>query len=1189
MLKRPTPFDNEDEILRQQDEFFKQSAENKIKPAAVVANSNEKEKKEIKQGEIKTDQNYAEDNVQNQIANTFEAIPTDMKINQVIEKQEQTKRQPVFNFDSRGFPKAVRRDPNIKPTRVSIFAQHIKRLKRESNDNQSESCNMDISETSLVVKEKNQSDTVGAIKFSNSKSICNEKELVISKFREASIQNSNILTSADKKSIHDENINKLKSMTEEEILSERERLLSSLDPALIQYLRSRKTTKPEENESRNPTIQTQNAAAESIDLDELEAPKEMLSKPESAGWINFNRFEASKLAWMKNITVPDLKKTSGFEARFDFDGYLLPYSVAQIDESNRHLYHHGDEPDRPGYTLQELLLLTRSNVVQQKVIALNTLANILSLDQTGIYDSVIDIPIEQVFFVIRFCLDDNTPSVLNSAIKALRNLVYYQIDDTCLDNLMSFGVGLVQPILAVDETKEDDNTVNDQQLAETNVIKCLIRTDILIRIRYIINIVKPPLETILYCIDILTRMARDSEFIINKILHCDGLLQNLTNYFLPHLSEISVNNENPGYNMPLPQTIKLIRILSSRSRTLADIILKRYGTLEIITSYLYEEYFSQNANGMKLQVECFHYWTLLLHYGLASDAFRQHEHLFLKYLDYHFKNTDNILSTTLIRQNHVSALLLLISKAVEKEHNLFSNIISECFLKWMNQYGTFEQFKCGHSQITSSILYCSATYNKNYNPIYSSTFLETFINSRVFDISTKNIINGSLLLNNYETHKTTANLKTLEAAAWFTMDHIVPVLQSNSCIPLLYNMSLCILSDSSDELKVKFLQHPNILDYTKKLKSAKYYFNVGNWFTRCESFFVMNLLKIAEKVRDQVDPALYYDIAVKCLCVFSAEQKKDMEFLLENIIFCPRFYPVEVAMMNTTISDRNNELDKAWRHLKDIKSVYSEVLGLTKDIVTLETTVSLDMSVGNVIPMDWIYTPLVLLYSTQQNRSKQETNNEEADFYIIINCLRWILIYEMYFESLAQTISPTEKYVRLGCLFLGSDNLFLNEEIQNLLTRIYGFLCKFENKLNFEQEISGLTNFKDFYVQLLEQYQAVSYGNKVFGNVLLFPLVKRHDIKYRKTLWSEYMGVVETFSVTKDEVWIDPENLIHPPEKDSSLCKCYVKALQSGAVAKRSVLYLVAETSAKNFKENLSKIRENRNNDLNSDISKMEI
>lgn len=113
------------------------------------------------------------------------------------------------------------------------------------------------------------------------------------------------------------------------------------------------------------------------------------------------------------------------------------------------------------------------------------------------------------------------------------------------------------------------------------------------------------------------------------------------------------------------------------------------------------------------------------------------------------------------------------------------------------------------------------------------------------------------------------------------------------------------------------------------------------------------------------------------------------------------------------------------------------------------------MSIGNVIPIDWIYTPLVLLYSNQQKRSKEEVIDESADFRIILNCLRWILIYETYFQSLAESISPTEKYVRLSCLFLGSDNLFLHAELQVLLTRIYQFLVKCEKEIDFEQEISG--------------------------------------------------------------------------------------------------------------------------------------
>lgn len=81
------------------------------------------------------------------------------------------------------------------------------------------------------------------------------------------------------------------------------------------------------------------------------------------------------------------------------------------------------------------------------------------------------------------CLDDNTPSVLSAAIKAMRNLIFYEVDETCLNSIHGFGFGIVQPVLAIDE-EEDDSTINDQQLVETNLVKCLVRTDILIRIRF---------------------------------------------------------------------------------------------------------------------------------------------------------------------------------------------------------------------------------------------------------------------------------------------------------------------------------------------------------------------------------------------------------------------------------------------------------------------------------------------------------------------------------------------------------------------------------------------------------------------------------------------------------------------------------------------------------------------------------
>lgn len=219
-------------------------------------------------------------------------------------------------------------------------------------------------------------------------------------------------------------------------------------------------------------------------------------------------------------------------------------------------------------------------MIQQKIIALNTIANILSLHTAGVYENTIDIPIEQTFFVLRMCLDDNTPSVLNAAIKALRNMFYCEIDEACLSNILGFGVGLVQPILAIDED-EDDSTVNDQQLVEVNLVKCLARTDILARIRYIINTVRPATETVVYCLEILQRLVRDSRYIMTKLYNYGELISSIVEHFVP--KTISVGRTNSPYGLPLVHAVKLLRLLCVRSRFIATELLSKYVTIHFLS------------------------------------------------------------------------------------------------------------------------------------------------------------------------------------------------------------------------------------------------------------------------------------------------------------------------------------------------------------------------------------------------------------------------------------------------------------------------------------------------------------------------------------------------------------------------------------------------------------------------------
>ncbi|RZC33485.1 RNA polymerase II-associated protein 1 [Asbolus verrucosus] len=1115
MYSRPKPNETEEDLLRLQAEFNRQKSENKVKLAATVVSEKKDEKPETNEDVCMVD-------IQDQLANTFEAIPDHSNLGGIVEKTVETYPLPPLNFSkNKGFPTAKRRDVNSSNSQQggSIFARQFKKFK---SDKDQFSSNVNTTKISLPSQ-------------------------------------SFVLTGDEKGAIHQENVKKISSMTEQEILEEREHLLTTMDPAIIAFLRSRRS-KHDASSSRNPTIQEQNEAAQDVDIEQIETPNEILSQPNSDKWLNFRSVETSKLAWMRSVDKPKIEKNQSFEARFDFEGWLLPYSENEISEKSRILYHHGEEAGRPGYTLQELFQLARSNVIQQKIIALNTIANILSLQLTGVYDGVIDLPIEQIFFVVRFCLDDNTPGVLNGSIKAMRNLFYSKIDETCLDCLLGFGLGQVQPVLGIDNELEDDNTVNDQQLAETNLVKCLARTEILVRIRYIINTVKPSIETIVYSMDILTRLVRDSQFIMTKVYNCENLIKSIINNFVP--ASISQNSADPNspYGLPLLQALKLLRILATRSQTIATDLVGKYQIMDAILSYLSSEKYSLNTNGLKLQTESLHLWSVFVHYGIALDYFQVLNPVLMEMLNYHFKNTNFTMTTTFVRQGHVSALLVLLGGCRNLQLvSPYVALLQNCLIKWFAQFMTISEFACGKLQIVSSLFYCLASLHKMMKiPDEINKLVLELLNSGGFEIVTKTVKNGSMLLNNYEPHKSSPNLKTVEAAAWFASEHVVPLVQTNSPIPFLSSLSNFVATSDDDKIKLAFLRHSNVREYLEMLRKLDKYFLSNNWFARVESNLIMNILKISITVRTDVDTCPFYEVAVKCLSVFNSDQKPDIEHILANIIFSSSFYPSDVLMNSLTIEQKHDCLETSLNNLNEILTVYTQVLGLKVDVPNYTTNLCLDLDVGNVIPIDWIYTPIIVLYSNQQ-QNKQNLD-ESRQVFIIRNCLRWVLIYETYFPDLAATINPTDRFCRIACVFLGSDNLFLISEIHNLLQLcLNNIIQKCGDAINFNKEIQGLNNFQDFYTQLLEQYQGVSYGDVLFGNFILVPLAQRHALKWRKTLWSEYAGVVEIFNVTSEQSVCPLHSFLTPNEDDLSLLKCYRRALVNNAVRKHSILYQIAK------------------------------
>lgn len=166
----------------------------------------------------------------------------------------------------------------MKGASGSIFSRQIKKLRREAvTDNAND----------VIMKDSFKEDD-------------NSVELI----------GSSVLLKEDLESIHQKNLDKLNTMSKNEIIEEREQLLATTDPAIIAFLRDRRHKK-QKIETR-PSIAEQNKAA---NIEDIMIPTEILKQPNAEKWLNFDILEINKLAWMKNIDLPKLKEDGKYEAR----------------------------------------------------------------------------------------------------------------------------------------------------------------------------------------------------------------------------------------------------------------------------------------------------------------------------------------------------------------------------------------------------------------------------------------------------------------------------------------------------------------------------------------------------------------------------------------------------------------------------------------------------------------------------------------------------------------------------------------------------------------------------------------------------------------------------------------------------------------------------------------------------------
>ena len=733
-------------------------------------------------------------------------------------------------------------------------------------------------------------------------------------------------------SLHEENLAVLSGLSQEEILEEQAKLLKSMDPKLIEFVRSKRKSSDQQKESTPPQKSSKEQPKIPVDLPVLD----FLRDEQAKSWLHFDVLEPEKLEWTRNIekTIANLKPGQTYEARFDWKGFLLPF-VANDDDvpviDDRELYLHGEDAHRPGYSLQELFRLARSTVLQQRVAAINAIAGIINIYNQGYYDGILELPISKIFFFLRFAMDENTTVIVEVSARALSYLFYNDTDETLLDIAFETKGGIIQPLLdnrksslagteqddvdadlesslknmtldegrkmfeskiedLVDDNEQEKESVNDFHLAEVNLVECLMRSNILERISYILTVTKPNDITVNSCVKILIRLARTSRDFALKILNKTNLIKQMIKDFLPRFE---------GQREPQFIVLKLFRILASFDRTFC-INLKNSTVLDIVKDYVCTRS-NLSVNCLKIQIESFRFLRLYFYFFPDESTFGELIRPIRYLLEWHYQQLNFQQDNHFIIRQHASALMYLLGCGnIVVTFPIFAEIFKMCCCKWFTMATREGTKEFSQKLLLSTMLDVGAPFVKFSSEFFFDfidDYLMKFLKSTHYQKMAKELCTSSPFFRVVEDRCNI--LKPLINLGSIVRRHkkSAPSLIMSQDYSIYFMNSLLLFIDAFDNMNnaKNYDFHHKLCeifyteDIEKYLEGFSVQFNrsvATNWFLKTEINFIFNLLKSRSL---QFNPWLL-KVAFNLLNCLTQENLDKICHIFKTFVFNDRYY-----------------------------------------------------------------------------------------------------------------------------------------------------------------------------------------------------------------------------------------------------------------------------------------------------------
>jgi len=984
----------------------------------------------------------------------------------------------------------------------------------------------------------------------------------------------------DASNLHEENMNTLRQMSEQEIIEEQNKLTQSLDPKLVQFLKSRRNAT---NDNKIKAIDD----VEMCDVNEIATHKNT-TKPAAVSsdmtqFPNMTKSEPEKLSWTGDLPPVKAGQFAGFSARFGFDGLLLaPDSDIPVTAG---LHHHGEEQERPGYTVEEMVTLVRSSNSRQRAVGLELLQKVLKRWWNGELDFCLEQNLVEELLsaglveLLRVSLDSTEKGVAVAGARCMAALLYNEEEERVLD----WEVGTRQPGLRPLGALEEVERMTDHQLVVQDVVLGLIRMDILPRLKYLLDLAELDKAMVTALLAILVRVGR----------HSMGVSEGMSRH--PVLASVVTKHwENP-------LAIKLVRVLAGWGRHIAHSIMINHKLSQLLGPHLAAG--SDSMQDTQLCVEAHRTWALLLGYGLCQQVWVDLSQVSLTRLValYHREQMESA--------SCVGSWLLLVSNqavslAAEQSNppNMVQweqvvglrDILENCVRKWLAQLAQREELATPNfGQLLSTLASCLASYYKtfaNYEKCelvkfldqleeFFSSVLLRFLSCPYYSASLSSLMSCCYLDSSLPpSTRQPASLPSVGAYLKGGVPH--PLLTSQSQVILLQGVLDLILSVTNIHKKLKPLltqtlsaTTPQVNAFLSKLANCSPSLS-SHWFSRPSSLLLHSLLELYSPNL----PSLSHPTALTLAGLVHTQDSPILLNLFNNYLFNPSLLSPDCLStrlsslsLNTVLPNLSGQtppnplsvIQASLTHLPSIMATYRQLLlpaaSLVSPTPAQRKRSTCPHSGETCLPSDWHYFPLLSLFNSTQTNTPHPISSDQIQW-----SLSWL--------ALLPPSLPTPRYLRLCTVLLSPGSLFLYPKIHSLLHLHLTSLLSHGPGPELSQSLPGISSNLDLYQQMMDQFSAESYGDLLFSMYLVIPLSMSQPLSFRRTLWTEKSEILPLIRLTPEQ--ISPWSLsrfIDPPETDIGVLMAYFKSVAEGVVTKsrNALLYGIAAGHIKQLLSNM--------------------